>query len=272
MFINDDLFFIEYADSVSYCYEKQQFDAQDTSHILINLGNPLCLSLTEENICLPKYQFYMFIPENKNILKSSPGQKFIYLSLKSGFWSCFMSGFLTAFPSFTDENAYFYSLNEKTAECIFDLVMKMFQKYQTDSKAYYAFHYSWLSEILMGLSQSISHTEAESHEKSVIKEILRYLEYNFTERISIDMLSSHFYISKYYLMRQFKKETGYTIHNYILKKRINYACCLIVNGISPSEACYQSGFTDYSLFFKAFTKTTGFSPSQYQSTLHKKII
>ena len=82
MFINDDLFFIEYADSVSYCYEKQQFDAQDTSHILINLGNPLCLSLTEENICLPKYQFCMFIPENKNILKSSPGQKFIYLSLK----------------------------------------------------------------------------------------------------------------------------------------------------------------------------------------------
>ena len=145
MFINDELFFIEYADSVSYCYEKQQFDAQDTSHILINLGNPLCLSLTEENLCLLKYQFCMFIPENKNILKSSPGQKFIYLSLKSGFWSCFMSGFLTAFPSFTDENAYFYSLNEKTAECILDLVMKMFQKYQTDSKAYYAFHYSWAS-------------------------------------------------------------------------------------------------------------------------------
>lgn len=44
MFINDDLFFIEYADSVSYCYEKQQFDAQDTSHILINLGI-LCVFL-----------------------------------------------------------------------------------------------------------------------------------------------------------------------------------------------------------------------------------
>ncbi len=85
-------------------------------------------------------------------------------------------------------------------------------------------------------------------------QILDYINEHLGEEISIDSLSARFYLSRYYLMHFFKEETGYTIGNYITEKRLLLAKNLVQNGCSITEACFQSGFKNYSTFSRAFKK------------------
>ncbi|HWT26958.1 MAG TPA: AraC family transcriptional regulator [Mobilitalea sp.] len=85
--------------------------------------------------------------------------------------------------------------------------------------------------------------------------ILDYINEHLTEDISVEKLAENFYLSRYYLMHFFKEETGYTIGNYITEKRLMLAKNLVQNGSSATDACYQSGFKNYSTFSRAFKKT-----------------
>ena len=103
-------------------------------------------------------------------------------------------------------------------------------------------------------------TNAAYDEKTVA--MLQYLNANLTEPISIDDLAARFYISKYYMMRRFRQETGYTIHSYLVGKRLLLARELIAGGMAITEACYQSGFQDYSTFSRAYKKQFGHTPRE----------
>ena len=95
--------------------------------------------------------------------------------------------------------------------------------------------------------------------------LLQYLNLHLTESLSIDDLAAHFYISKYYMMRRFKEETGYTIHNYITEKRLLLAQQHLQRGATLSDACYLSGYQDYSTFSRAYKKRFGQVPSEHRS-------
>lgn len=92
-------------------------------------------------------------------------------------------------------------------------------------------------------------------------EIIKYIEENITEDISIDILAEHFYISKYHMMRTFKEDLGQSILNYITERRLLYAKSLIHKGISATESCYQAGFKSYSSFTRAYGKRFGTTPT-----------
>lgn len=95
-----------------------------------------------------------------------------------------------------------------------------------------------------------------------IENILRYINQNLSEDLSIGTLSQKFFISRYYLMHKFKKETGYTLHNYILSKRLFKAKDLIKSGTPITTASMQCGFNDYSSFLRSFKKTFNCSPRE----------
>ena len=97
---------------------------------------------------------------------------------------------------------------------------------------------------------------------SQIEELLRYINHNLTEDLSIETLARKYYLSKYHMMRKFKEETGYTIHNYIISKRLLLARTKISEGIPILKAAQLSGFSDYTTFSRAYKKQFGIAPSQ----------
>lgn len=96
-----------------------------------------------------------------------------------------------------------------------------------------------------------------------IESILTYVNDNLENDLSIDLLSNKFYLSKYYLMHLFKRETGFTVYNYIQKKRVIKASDYIKNGIPAGDVCSLCGFGDYSTFVRTFKKEFNLSPMQY---------
>ena len=110
------------------------------------------------------------------------------------------------------------------------------------------------------------HTNASSdHISNKLQTILHYLDEHYTENPSLDFLAEHFFVSKYYLSREFKKEYGTTIIQYILTKKITHAKELLrYSNSSIEDIALLCGIGDASYFNKIFKKLEGCTASEYR--------
>ncbi len=97
---------------------------------------------------------------------------------------------------------------------------------------------------------------------SKIIDIIHFINENLAQNMSIEQIAETFYVSKYYMMRLFKQETGYTIGNYISSKRLLLAKELILNGTPVMQACFDCGYKDYSTFSRAYKQLFYESPRE----------
>lgn len=111
------------------------------------------------------------------------------------------------------------------------------------------------------LRTSSSPDEKTYSSDTQVEQLLKYINRNLSENLSIDQLANRFFFSKYHMMRKFKNETGYTIHNYITSKRLLMARSLISQGMPIMKAAQASGFHDYTTFVRAYKKQFGKAPS-----------
>lgn len=114
-------------------------------------------------------------------------------------------------------------------------------------------------------TESTGQSDSASVLGEKLKSIIRYLDEHYTEDISLDLLSEKFYISKYYLAREFKKEFGTTIIQYILAKKITNAKELLrYSNASIEDIAQLCGIDDASYFNKVFKKIEGCTASEYR--------
>ena len=128
------------------------------------------------------------------------------------------------------------------------------------SKALFAQFMVYINRIFLKSSSAPDQKSYSSD--SQVEQLLKYINRNLSENLSIDHLAEKFFFSKYHMMRKFKKETGYTIHNYIISKRLLHARSLITQGTPVMKAAMQSGFQDYTAFVRAYKKQFGTVPTQ----------
>ena len=94
-----------------------------------------------------------------------------------------------------------------------------------------------------------------------VVEWMAYLDRHMNEDLNMDQLAERFFVSKFHMMRLFKAQTGFTIHTYLLQRRLMAARHLIERGMRTTEACYRCGFRSYSSFTRAYAKHFGTSPT-----------
>ncbi len=95
-----------------------------------------------------------------------------------------------------------------------------------------------------------------------ITQTLSYINENLTRDITVEELAERVYLSKYYFMRLFKAQTGSSVHSYLRQKRLLNAARLIRAGVPVNKAAADSGFRDYSVFYRAFRESFGISPRE----------
>ena len=99
---------------------------------------------------------------------------------------------------------------------------------------------------------------------SRIDAVIEYINGNLFSELSVEKIAGEFFISRYYLMHRFKELTGKTVLSYVQSKRLLHAASLLTVGCSAKEACYKSGYKDYSVFLKAFKKEFDTTPTEYK--------
>lgn len=103
---------------------------------------------------------------------------------------------------------------------------------------------------------------------AVIKDIISYIDFHYSEDLNLSLLSEMFNISKTYLSNLFKKETGTTLTDFIHQTRMRKAITLINSSTLPITAIATAcGYNDINYFIRIFKRTYGLSPKQYQKMI-----
>lgn len=96
-----------------------------------------------------------------------------------------------------------------------------------------------------------------------IDNILKYIQSNFTKKITINELANLAHISNYHFCRLFKQSTGKTVMEYINDLRLRKAILLLKDStLNITEIALSCGFNDANYFSRVFKNNIKMSPSQ----------
>lgn len=95
-----------------------------------------------------------------------------------------------------------------------------------------------------------------------VKKAVDYLRRHALEPVTLDQISAHAGVSKFYLARQFRTYTGKTVVQTLQLIRCTEAQRLLEDGASVTEAASACGFENLSYFTRTFKKLFGVLPSQ----------
>ncbi len=111
--------------------------------------------------------------------------------------------------------------------------------------------------------------EVRPEEASRMSRVIQYIHSHYYEDITLELLSQKFYISPYYLCREFKEYTNSTIIQYLNVTRImNAQRKFMETDLNITEISRQTGFSNLTHFNRVFKQVTGMTPSGYRKS-HK---
>ena len=96
-----------------------------------------------------------------------------------------------------------------------------------------------------------------------IQKIKDHVQMFYADKLSVENMASSFGLTRSYLSDQFRKQTGYSIRQYILTIRIQAAKQHLMRGCSIKETASLCGIGDVSNFTRLFTRETGKSPTEW---------
>lgn len=107
--------------------------------------------------------------------------------------------------------------------------------------------------------------EKDGHGREDIWRAVAYIQDHFQEPLTIDRLAEEIRLSKYHLIRLFRRQMGTTPYQYLLHCRIDKAKNLLSSGNDSVESISaQVGFSDESHFISRFRAITGKTPAAYR--------
>ena len=119
--------------------------------------------------------------------------------------------------------------------------------------------------LVMELLSLLPHQEEVQGQNTFSASVIRWIEAHFHERCSLEDIAAEMGCSRGHTSRRFHLETGGTIQEYLMMRRIRQACDqLLHTPHSVREIAEQVGFPEYAWFITCFRKNMGKTPLQYR--------
>lgn len=163
---------------------------------------------------------------------------------------------------FCEESFVYAEIKERDRPRI-EMLLDEIAFYRDDKKYGDVVFTSCLLRLLIFLSQNM--IDAASPSRGFMHKAIEYISSNICDGIGIDDICEHVHMSKYHFCRSFKKATGLTVMEYILKTRIVLSKNMLVKeNFTISEISEHCGFSSISYFCRVFKEDCGLTPLQYR--------
>ncbi|WP_082967570.1 bifunctional transcriptional activator/DNA repair enzyme AdaA [Paenibacillus oryzae] len=105
--------------------------------------------------------------------------------------------------------------------------------------------------------------------EELVSQITKFINENYKEHLTLSVIAENLHINMYYLHHTFKRVSGITIMEYVMKKRIEMAKQLLENSnYTITRIAVINGFSSAAHFSTTFRKWLGISPSGYRSSFY----
>lgn len=125
-----------------------------------------------------------------------------------------------------------------------------------------------LNQLLAALVQEFpneSLKESSTLAKNYVHHAIKIIHTQYNNPIKVSEIAQQLALSRSYLYKIFKQETGYSIKDYIVQVKMNHACQLLANPeLSITEIANSVGYFDPLAFSNAFKNQYHMSPSDYR--------
>lgn len=122
-------------------------------------------------------------------------------------------------------------------------------------------------ERLLGTLPSRTPTPHSAHHPDGVSRVCEHLRTHASESISLDELAQVAGLSKFYLLRAFRRAHGLTPHAYQMQLRLAQAWRFIAEGRPLSRITYDAGFADQSHLTRRFSALFGVTPARHARQL-----
>ena len=110
-----------------------------------------------------------------------------------------------------------------------------------------------------------------SGRNTVEKEMVSYIQQNFTGKISLRDCGEQFHLSEKYISRYFKEHFHITLSQYVTYLRLEHAKQLLQDTDIPvTDVAMQSGYQNVSYFIRSFQKAYAVSPLKYRKNNYSR--
>lgn len=284
-------------DALVFAWDKKhRLDFVHTSNFVIDVDDPMKFPLHMHTLC----ELYIFVSGNaeyiveSNTYKMQPGDviliqpnEFHRVQLLSQCnYECFYLKIpLDSFDVLTDRAKPLHCfLDRKFGEKnhlrmseadrlkLVDICNRLILEKNITSESTVLNRISYVFQLLSMVNTAFDNANYVSAEMTpLMKNILTYINDNLATIKTAEQVAKEFYITPSYFSKIFCKTMGVTFVKYLRTKKITLAKLHLIKGDSVTDACYESGFSDYSYFIATFHKETGMTPLQYQKN-HKSEI
>ncbi|HZG86028.1 response regulator transcription factor [Paenibacillus sp.] len=123
----------------------------------------------------------------------------------------------------------------------------------------------WLIEHLLSAVASVQETGGRTVRKEVV-DAYEYVSLRLDQRIGLEEVAEHLHLNASYFSRLFKRETGETFIEYVIRTKMERAKQLLDETAYPVlKICELLGYDSQSYFIKLFKGYTGMTPMDYRN-------
>lgn len=167
----------------------------------------------------------------------------------------------------TDENGIY---TNGGAYSFLNLMIYLVEKYYNRDTAIFCSKVFQIDSARKTQSEFSIFNGHKQHDDEVVQKAQEFLEENYQEKISIDVLARKFNVCRRNFDRRFKKATTFTPLEYLQRVKVEAAKkAFETTRFNVSEIMYDVGYSDLKAFRDVFSRITGLTPIDYRAKYSK---
>ena len=175
-------------------------------------------------------------------------------------WDNFKKDKILEYVEFLDLTKFNQTVHLKNMHILENKLLRIVREHELYASYFVLKSSAIMKDILSHIASAFSNINNENKAQKIIE----YLDNNFSKELTNEKIGREFGIHPNHVNLLIKKETGYTLHKYLLLRRISYGAILLEKGAEPIYVISEkSGFKDAKTFTRAFKSVMGMVPASY---------